>query len=305
MEGTSKRRVMIVEDQRDMEDFYREIFSTMGFEVVAVARDGKSAVETYFSLDPHPDLVIMDHRLPGISGLQAAQSILERDPKAPIVIVTADEEGLWESTMRGVPAIKKPAVFEKIIKAVMRSVPGAPSSVSGPVGETPLADIFQPHHMYLVPEESPEVGMKTFLHLLSYGYKGLLFTRRNPEELKRAYPLEGVPLVWFSTIPSEMYETVTPFRIQHLLLLLQESLRNPHPTVAYMEGFEFFITNIPFDRILNIIQVLRDRVTRSENMLLIMSMDPDVIEPRQYKILKKEFEVVEPERIIKALEKRE
>ncbi|RLF56126.1 MAG: response regulator, partial [Thermoplasmata archaeon] len=70
---------MIVEDQRDMEEFYREIFSTMGFDVVAVARDGRSAIETYFSLNPRPDLVIMDHRLPGISGLQAAQSILEKD----------------------------------------------------------------------------------------------------------------------------------------------------------------------------------------------------------------------------------
>jgi len=295
---------MIVEDQRDMEEFYREIFSTMGFDVVAVARDGRSAIETYFSLNPRPDLVIMDHRLPGISGLQAAQSILEKDPKAPIVIVTADEEGLWESTVRGVPAIKKPAVFEKIIKAVMRSVPGAPTEIAGTAGESPLAEIFQPHRLYLIPEESPDAGMNVFLHLLSHGYKGLLFTRRNPEELKKMYPLEGVPLVWFSTLPSEMYETVTPFKIQHLLLLLQESLRSAHPTVAYMEGFEFFITNIPFDRILNIIQVLRDRVTRSENMMLIMSLDPDVIEPRQYKILKKEFEVVEPDRILKALKKR-
>ncbi|MCD6383427.1 MAG: DUF835 domain-containing protein [Thermoplasmata archaeon] len=288
---------MIVEDQREMEEFYKDLFAAMGFDIVAVARDGQTAVQKYKELDPKPDLVIMDHRLPGMSGLQASQEILEYDPKAPVVIITADEEGLWEAAMRGVPAIKKPAVFEKIIKAVMRSVPGV--LTAGDKGEevSDLQRIFSPQQMYLIPEEEPEWGMRAFLDLVYHGYRGILFTRKNPDELKKEYPLEGIPIVWFSTLPSDKYETVTPLRVQHLLLLLQESFRSEEPTVAYLEGFEFFITNIPFDRILNMIQVLRDRVMRSEKLTLIMSLDPEILDPRQYKILQKEFIIIPPDKI--------
>jgi len=55
--------------------------------VLCEAEDGAEAVEKYF--EHRPDGVIMDIRIPGISGLMASRQILEGDPRAGIVICSA------------------------------------------------------------------------------------------------------------------------------------------------------------------------------------------------------------------------
>jgi DNA-binding NarL/FixJ family response regulator len=57
--------------------------------VVAQAGTGKEAVDLFHRHSP--DLTLMDLRLPGMSGVEAIQTIRARDPKAKFVILTTYE----------------------------------------------------------------------------------------------------------------------------------------------------------------------------------------------------------------------
>ena len=57
-----------------------------GFEVVAEARDGGEAIE--LARAATPDLALLDVRMPGVDGIDAARAMLEERP-IPIVMITA------------------------------------------------------------------------------------------------------------------------------------------------------------------------------------------------------------------------
>jgi two-component system, response regulator PdtaR len=57
-----------------------------GFDVVAEARDGTEAVA--LAAETRPDLALLDVKMPGLDGIEAARRILEARP-IPVVMVTA------------------------------------------------------------------------------------------------------------------------------------------------------------------------------------------------------------------------
>ena len=57
-----------------------------GFEVVAQARDGEEAVA--MARRERPDVALLDVRMPGMDGIDAARAMLEERP-IPVVIITA------------------------------------------------------------------------------------------------------------------------------------------------------------------------------------------------------------------------
>ena len=60
-----------------------------GFEVVAEARDGREAVA--LAAEHRPDLAVMDVKMPGLDGIEAARQMLEQR-QIPIVMLTAFSE---------------------------------------------------------------------------------------------------------------------------------------------------------------------------------------------------------------------
>ena len=81
--------LMIVDDEA-LSRFNLRMLISRNFDdmpVVCEAEDGIEAVEKYF--EHRPDGVIMDIRIPGMSGLMASRQILEGDPRAKIVICSA------------------------------------------------------------------------------------------------------------------------------------------------------------------------------------------------------------------------
>ncbi len=85
--------VLIVDDQAPFRLAARAVVeATDGFEVVGEVDTGEASLEAASKL--HPDLVLMDVNLPGISGLEATQRILangaggERPPVVVIVLST-------------------------------------------------------------------------------------------------------------------------------------------------------------------------------------------------------------------------
>ena len=80
-----KPRVVVAEDEAIIRLDIVETLTEAGFDCVAQAGDGAEAVK--LALELKPDLVLMDIKMPGTDGLQAAEILAEH--KLPVVLLTA------------------------------------------------------------------------------------------------------------------------------------------------------------------------------------------------------------------------
>lgn len=83
-------RVFVVEDDHQVVELYREILRIYGYEFVGFALNGKEAVETFEAMNTRPDVIIMDQRLPLMSGIEVTKEIMRMDPDAKVLFVSAD-----------------------------------------------------------------------------------------------------------------------------------------------------------------------------------------------------------------------
>jgi two-component system, NarL family, response regulator len=85
--GDETLRILLVDDHPVVRDGLASILRTQSdLEVVGQAADGASAVATYLSL--RPEVLMLDLRMPGMDGFEAAQRILEADPAAQVLVMT-------------------------------------------------------------------------------------------------------------------------------------------------------------------------------------------------------------------------
>ena len=107
-----EKRVLIVDDALIMRKRIRQIAEEAGWRVCGEAADGVEALALYRK--EKPDLVTMDIVMPKLDGVSALQQLMEQDPNACIVMVSAvdQKEKLAQCIQAGaVDFIVKP--FEK------------------------------------------------------------------------------------------------------------------------------------------------------------------------------------------------
>ena len=81
-------RVLVVDDQAVFHDAAHAVIdAAAGFEWIGGANCGEEGVEQAERL--RPDLVLMDVRMPGIGGVEAARHIASRGLPAVVVLITA------------------------------------------------------------------------------------------------------------------------------------------------------------------------------------------------------------------------
>ena len=84
-EQTTKRRVVVAEDESLIRMDIVETLRDQGFDVVGEAGDGNAAIQLATELKP--DLMVLDIKMPDLDGLSAAEKISEL--KIPVVLLTA------------------------------------------------------------------------------------------------------------------------------------------------------------------------------------------------------------------------
>ena len=87
-------RVLLVDDHAVVRAGYRLLLQNAPeIEVVAEADSGELACRLFAELAP--DVVVMDLTLPGIGGLEAMRRIVQRDPKAKVLVFSMHEDTLF------------------------------------------------------------------------------------------------------------------------------------------------------------------------------------------------------------------
>ena len=84
--GLHPLRVVVAEDEAIIRLDLAEMLGEVGYEVVGQASNGEQAVE--LTREHHPDLVIMDVKMPVLDGISAAEEI-GKERIAPVIMLTA------------------------------------------------------------------------------------------------------------------------------------------------------------------------------------------------------------------------
>ncbi len=113
------RRVVIAEDEAIIRLDLKEILQDEGYEVVGETSRGDEAVELVRARQP--DLVILDIKMPGSDGLEAARAIQETGLQVAVLILTAfsQRDFIDEARDAGVAAyLVKPFQRIELIPAI-------------------------------------------------------------------------------------------------------------------------------------------------------------------------------------------
>jgi nitrogen regulation protein NR(I) len=99
--------LLVVDDEADVQYSFRRIFTSPEIEILT-ANSGEEAL----ALIPRakPDLVLMDVRMTGITGLETLRRLRDTDPKLPVIIMTA-----YGTTQTAIEAMKLGA-FDYLLK---------------------------------------------------------------------------------------------------------------------------------------------------------------------------------------------
>lgn len=94
--------VVVVDDTKHVRDMLVSLLTLDGFNIVGQGASGEQAVE--LAARHVPDVIVIDHAMAAMSGLDAARSILEANPQQNIILYTAyvDKELKQEASQVGV-----------------------------------------------------------------------------------------------------------------------------------------------------------------------------------------------------------
>lgn len=117
-------RILIADDESLIRMGLRKILEEAGHEVIAAAPDGRTAVR--MAHDLAPELAILDVKMPGYDGLEAARRIVAERP-IPVILLTAyGQRDLVEKATRApvmaylVKPVKEPELLATIEIAATR-----------------------------------------------------------------------------------------------------------------------------------------------------------------------------------------
>jgi len=120
MEKMDKKRILIVDDQKDIVELIRFKLENEGFECL-VAFDGEEGLQKAKKEDP--DLILMDIMMPKINGYQVCRLLKsdENYKNIPIIMLSAkDQESdkFWGKESGADDYITKPFEFEELFQKI-------------------------------------------------------------------------------------------------------------------------------------------------------------------------------------------
>lgn len=114
--------VLVVDDEADIRVLVEAVIARAneGLTVVGNATNGIEAIERWRETDP--DVILLDQQMPEMTGLEAAQAILDEQPDQRIILFSAflDDETHRRATEMGIRACVPKGDLSRIPEALWR-----------------------------------------------------------------------------------------------------------------------------------------------------------------------------------------
>jgi len=121
-------RILLIDDHTLFRSGLKQLLQRQeDFDIIAEAADGVEGVKRAKAF--HPDVILLDLNMPGLSGLETLQLLVQDIPSAAVVILTVSEEAeeLTEALRQGALGyLVKNIDVDVLVSAVRRTAAGEP-----------------------------------------------------------------------------------------------------------------------------------------------------------------------------------
>jgi DNA-binding NarL/FixJ family response regulator len=121
----SEMRVVIADDHAFFREGLTRLLGKFGIEVVGEAPDGEAALRMVEQTSP--DVVVLDLKMPGVSGLEATRRLTEHGVASPVLVlsVSAEESDVTDAISAGASAyVLKDEPVEEVVAGIRAAAAG-------------------------------------------------------------------------------------------------------------------------------------------------------------------------------------
>ena len=120
-----KTKILLADSSTFTRIILASALETLGFEVAAIAKDGREALDKFTQYNP--DIALIDLKLEGIDGIDVVRALTTQNPSAAIALLIPenmdDPDVIVEAVRAGAKSyIKKPTSGEEIKKRLANLV---------------------------------------------------------------------------------------------------------------------------------------------------------------------------------------
>lgn len=117
------RKILVVDDEKDLRDSLGDALTDHGFRVTTVATGADAIVA---AVDERFDLYLLDMMMPGLDGIQTTRVLRKLTPQVPIVGLTGHlgRGFMAQASAYGVTCMTKPIRIEALVTEINEQLDG-------------------------------------------------------------------------------------------------------------------------------------------------------------------------------------
>ena len=143
---------------------------------------------------------------------------------------------------------------------------------------------------YLIKEVEAGRLYRVYNGLVGMMDGGLCISRSYPPKVIDQHQVDQGNFVWMTSNTLGFDWCINPTNISMLHMAIMDFLKATPRGIITLEGVEYLISNNGFDPILRLLHALNDKITVSDNILLV-TLDDQTLSPREMRILEKDFDL--------------
>jgi two-component system chemotaxis response regulator CheY len=118
-----RKGIGIIEDDPELVKLYIKLFKCKGISICFIAYNGVEAIRKFSELKTRPPVIIMDNRMPAMTGIDTAKEILKIEPESKIIFLSADISKKEDAMRSGAIAfLQKPVSVNTITQTVCKAL---------------------------------------------------------------------------------------------------------------------------------------------------------------------------------------
>jgi len=118
MARNKSQSILVIDDEVKIREILKDILEHKGYRVL-LAEDGRAALDVVHA--ESVDLVLLDLMMPGISGMEVLEGLMEKTPRLPVIMVTAHGDiplAVQATQLGAVDFIEKPVEMHDLLDRI-------------------------------------------------------------------------------------------------------------------------------------------------------------------------------------------